>query len=620
METAVMKNLALKSTTISLRRLMFRSALLSRRPKFGRGPKSNNAPAGRPEAFCTSNGAANWLEDPQPKDTLGTAAWMEDPQSGHSPIADGTGAGSPEAFRTSGGIAAVPEDFPGNACRNVSMRIAFFEVESRPLPLPVLTPASIPLISGGLRPPAAVWQPSGLRQMMKAAAMTIIAVAISAAGSISAWAQDQSGSVSEPLTLERAIKIAMENNRSARNARLETDKADESLAAARTRRLPSFKINTLISQPLSTFDTKFEKGVFGTYPGIGPVPAEDTSIKSSTNTTALMLAQITQPITQLKRIGLQIKQLALAREISQAEVRATEQTIVNNVKRAYYAVLQTQAATRAAEESVKLYRELDRLTGEYVMQQVALRTDQLDVQTRLAKAEYQVLTLNNQLSSQKEQLNLLLGRDVNTDFNVADGLETAQVTMRETDLVQARQRAVAQRPEIREARLKQQQAELDRRAKKSEFIPDVSLTFNYISTFNYSNFVPRSVTGIGVQIEWEVFDWGRKKREVAEKAITVSQAENNLHETESQVLMEVNDRFRKFQESLQMVRIATLSQNTERANVQIVTNKYRLDAVLLRDVLQAQTSLANADSEYQKALLGFWTAKADFEKAMGEEK
>ena len=456
--------------------------------------------------------------------------------------------------------------------------------------------------------------------LLKTLPMTIMALAVFVAAPTSARAQNQSSSPSEALTLEQAIKVALQNNRSARNARLETDKADENLAAARTHRLPSFKINTLIAQPLSTFDTVFDKGIFGTYPGIGPVPAEQTTITSSTQTTALMVAQVSQPLTQLRRIGLQIKQLQLAREISEAEVRATEQTIVNNVKRAYYAVLQTQAATQAAEESVKLYRELDHLTGNYVMQQVALRTDQLNVQTRLAKAEYQVLTLSNQLSSQKEQMNLLLGRDVNQDFKVADGLETAQVTMRETDLVQARQRAMAQRPEIREARLKQQQADLDRRAKKTEFIPDVSLTFNYVSTFNYSNFVPRNVTGLGVQIQWEVFDWGRKKREVAEKALTVSQAENSLRETESQVLMEVNDRFRHLQEALQMVRIATLSQNTERANVQIVTNKYRLEAVLLKDVLQAQTSLADANSEYQKALLGFWTAKADFEKAIGEDK
>src|SRR5262249_15765174 len=277
-------------------------------------------------------------------------------------------------------------------------------------------------------------------------------------------------------------------------------------------------------QPLSTFDTNFEKGVFGTYLGIGPVPAENTVIPSSTRTTGLVIAQITQPLTQLKRIGLEIKQQELGREISEAEVRGTEQAVVNNVNRASHAILQTQAATGAAEESVQLYRELDRLTAQYVMQQVALRPDQLDVQTRMAKAEYQVLTLSNQLSSQKEQLNLLLSRDVGIDFNVAEGLDTAQATMRDTDLVQARQRALAQRPEIREARLKVKQADLDRRAKKSEFIPDVSLTFNYVSTFNYSNFLPRSVTGLGIQIEWEVFDWGRKKREVSEKAHTESQA------------------------------------------------------------------------------------------------
>ena len=450
--------------------------------------------------------------------------------------------------------------------------------------------------------------------------LTLFALAVFAADSLSVVGQDQTGRITETLTLDRALKMALENNRSAKNARIEVEKAGDQLAAARTQRLPTFKINTLVSQPLSTFDTNFEKGVFGTYPGIGPVPAENTVIPSSTRTTGLVIAQITQPLTQLKRIGLEIKQQELGREISEAEVRGTEQAVVNNVKRAYHAILQTQAATRAAQESVQLYQELDRLTVQYVMQQVALRPDQLDVETRLAKAEYQVLTLSNQLSSQKEQLNLLLGRDVGIDFNVADGLDIAQVTMRESDLVQARQRALAQRPEIREARLKLKQADLDRRARKSEFIPDVSLTFNYVSTFNYSNFLPRSVTGLGIQIEWEVFDWGRKKREVSEKARTVSQADNSLSETESQVLMEVNQKFRDLQESLQQIRIATLSQNTARANVQIVTNKYRLEAALLKDVLQAETSLADTNSEYQKALLSYWNAEADFEKAIGEEK
>ncbi len=422
------------------------------------------------------------------------------------------------------------------------------------------------------------------------------------------------------LTLHDAIKVALENNRSVQNAHIEVAKQTDKLAAAKTHRLPQFKVDSLISQPLSTFDTHFDKGVFGTYPGIGPVPFEDTTITSSTSPTAVTVLQIAQPITQLKRIGLQIKQQQLQREISQSEVRETEQTIVNNVKRAYYAILQSQGQARAAEESVNLYKELDRVTGEYVMQQVALKTDQMDVQTRLAKAEYQLMTITNQITEQKEQLNMLLGRDVNTAFTVANEIETAQAMMRETDLVEARQRALAQRPEIREARLKMQQADLDRRAKKSEFIPDVSVTYNYVSTFNQSDFVPRSVSGVGVQVEWEFFDWGRKKREVAEKTRTVSQANNSLLDTQNQVVMEVNAKFRDLREACELIRIARLAQSQASANVQLVANKYKLEAVLLKDVLQAETSLADANYDYQKALLSFWTAKADFETALGEDK
>jgi outer membrane protein len=451
---------------------------------------------------------------------------------------------------------------------------------------------------------------------MRRLVMTIATAAACFAGSLAIKAQ----TTSPALTLDEAIKLALRNNRSAKNARIEVEKQDDKLAAAKTHRLPTFKLDGLISQPLSTFDTHFAKGVFGNYPGIGPVPFQDTTITSSTKTTAAMVLQIAQPITQLKRIGLQIKQQELAREISQSEVRATEQSVVDNVKRSYYAILQTQGQAKAAAESVKLYKELDRVTGEYVMQQVALKTDQMDVQTRLAKAEYQVLTLSNDLMEQKEQLNLLLGRDVNTEFAVADGVETIQTMMRETDLVEARQHALVQRPEIREARLKMQQADFDRRARKSEFIPDVSVTFNYASTFNNSDFVPRSVTGVGVQVEWEIFDWGRKKREVSEKARTVSQANNSLLDAQNQVVMEVNAKFRDLQKACQLIRIAGLAQMQARATVQLVSYKYRLSAVLLKDVLQAQTSLADANYDYQKALLSFWIAKADFEKALGEDK
>ena len=46
---------------------------------------------------------------------------------------------------------------------------------------------------------------------------------------------------------------------------------------------------------------------------------------------------MSQPLTQLRRIGLQIKQQQLGVEITETQLCAKEQALVNEVKRAYYA-------------------------------------------------------------------------------------------------------------------------------------------------------------------------------------------------------------------------------------------------------------------------------------------
>lgn len=424
----------------------------------------------------------------------------------------------------------------------------------------------------------------------------------------------------EALTLERAVSLALEENRPLRSARLDAENYDDRVAALRTKRLPSFKVTTLVSQPLTPFELRFERGAFGTFPETGPIPNEDTAISSPRRPTALVTGQITQPLTQLHRLNLGIKQAELSRELGAQEVRRREQAVVNDVKRAYFAILQTQSSLETAAAEIKLYRELDRVTTEYVLREAALRTDQMEVQTNLAKAEHQLLTLNNQLAAQKEQLNFLLGRDVRTEFSVGNDFDVAQAAFRETDLAAARERALTQRPEVAAARLRIGQARLDRRVKKSERVPDVSLAVNYLSPFGFNSVLPKNIVSVGVQVEWEVFDWGRRKRELAEKTRAVEQADHSLHEAESRVLMEVNSQFRRMQEACQLLRVARMSQDTARANVKVAAHKYHVQAVLLRDVLQAQAVLAGANSEYQRALLSFWTAKADFEKAMGEDR
>src|SRR5467141_53471 len=430
---------------------------------------------------------------------------------------------------------------------------------------------------------------------------------------LAGWCQQITPSSTEVLSLDHAINIALQNNRSLKNAHLNVDKGEDEIRSIRTSRLPSTHFYALVSQDMVKHETNLTSPFTGVFPGIGPF----FSLSTPSRPTTVFATQVLQPISQQYRIGLAIDAVKLARDEEQQKLRSAEQSVVNNVKKTYYGILQSESALENVREEVKSYRELDRVTGEFVLQQVVLKSDHLQVQTRLAKAEYEALDLTNRLSTQKEQLNKLLGRDLLSDFSVGP---VAEATIFEYDISSSRRGALEQRPELSEARLKIKQAKLDKRLKKSEYIPDVSVGFTSLSLRNFDEVVPRNIASVGVVMSWEPFDWGRKKRQLAEKSKAIEQAENSLKETEDQILIEVGDRFRRLQQTQQALRVARLSQEAERESLRITQSRYRFEAALLTEVLQSQATLANANNQYQEALLSFWTAKAELEKALGQDK
>lgn len=441
--------------------------------------------------------------------------------------------------------------------------------------------------------------------------LVIITIIISTGGVLAQ--QEEEKTSSDVLTLEQAITLSSRDNRLVKNAELGVGKAGDEVAATRTLRLPSMHLYALASEQLVKQDTSLNNSSSTLVPGVGPF----FSLNIPRRPTAIVAGQILQPLSQLYRINLTIEQTRLARDVESENLRQVKQATINQVKQSYYAILQTQSALDSLLEAIRLYREMDRVTGDYVAQQVALKADSLEVKTRLAKAEYEALNLTNRLTTGKEQLNHLLGRDVGTEFRVA---AVPDINGFDADLALARSRALDQRPELREARLKVKQAEVDRRIKKSEYIPDVSLGFTYMTFRNFDGAVPKNSASLGVVMKWEVFDWGRKRNQLAEKDKTIGQARNGLQEAESLVRIEVGDKFRNLQQSRQALTVAQLGQETAREVLRVNTNKYKLTAALLSDVLQSQAALAEANHQYQQALLGYWTAKAELEKAIGVDK
>jgi outer membrane protein TolC len=432
---------------------------------------------------------------------------------------------------------------------------------------------------------------------------------------LATWGQPTSSPHGEVLTLEQAVAFAVQNNVTVKNAALSVGQAEDQLTAIRTQRLPELKLVVLESHLLAPIDVTFKEGAFGTFPGIGPIPADRTTLRTDPRFATGVYARAAQPLSQLYRIGLSIEQSEVNRDLSLKQLSLQRQSVVSQVKQVYYTLLQTESALEATEESLAFLRELDRVTENYVQQQTALKSAALNVKSQLAQTNYQALTLRNTLASQREQLNELLGRDIHTLFQVNP---VPEATPFESDLASAQARASQQRPEIDMARLQVAQADYNVRITRSQYIPDVSLVVNYLSPLTARE-LPKNIASVGVELSWDIYDWGRKGAQMAGQRKAMEQASNSLQDTERQVLMDVNNQFRTLQATRELLRASRAAQEAARETLRETMQQYAQKAALLKDVLQQQSTLAQANQQYQQALSSFWTAKANFERALGEE-
>jgi outer membrane protein len=235
------------------------------------------------------------------------------------------------------------------------------------------------------------------------------------------------------------------------------------------------------------------------------------------------------------------------------------------------------------------------------------------VKAKLSQQRYQLLTLRDSLDSQKESLNQLLGRDLNAEFSVeAQPLPSDS----EIDLTVARQEALNQRAEIREARLQTKKAEVQVRRQRAEYIPDFSLDFTYLTLPNVS-LLPQNVLQAGFLLQWQPFDWGQKRHRIESLKDSVKQTNLTEQDAEQQVLIDVKTKFLKLAEARALLDTSALTQEAEREKMRVMTNQYGQKAALLSDVLQQEAAVVQADADYQKALAGFWSAKASFDYALG---
>jgi len=427
-----------------------------------------------------------------------------------------------------------------------------------------------------------------------------------------AKAQTTDGAV---LTLDEALQLAKSNNRDLKQFGLDVGKQREVFGEAKTHLYPRFDTSVLAAQLLAPLDFTIRKGQFGTFPGTGPIPGSNTDLHTPARPIAIASVTATQPLTQLIRIHLSIEDQRLKVDAAELSFDQREQKLADDVRQSYYQVLQSQIQYESQQSVVKYLEELLQLTDRRFNQQAALKADRLSVNAELAKATYQLTTIEDTLADSKDALNHLLGRSVQTEFSV----EPVPATFPEQEyLSAARATALERRPEVKLAANRVRQADLATKSEKTHYIPDVAIQASYFSPANI-NFLPQNIGSVGALLTWQPWDWGEKRHRVRQAAVAEQQAELSLEDTREQILLDVNSRFRHLREARSHLAVAEAIRDAEIEKMRNRKEAYSQQAILLSDLLKQQSSLADAESQYHQAVLAYWSARADFQKSVGEE-
>ena len=417
------------------------------------------------------------------------------------------------------------------------------------------------------------------------------------------------------LTFDHAIELARANNREAKRANFDIDRQREATAEAKTALFPRFDTYLLGTQLLQPLDFTIKAGQLGTYPSTGPIPSSNMDLHTPARPVAIASVTATQPLTQIPRIRFFIAEQRLNEDLSRQTYAKTDQQVISDVRRAYYSLLVSQSQAESQRATVHSLEELNQLTERRLQEKAVLKADSLRVKAEEAKANYQLLVFEDTISDRKEALNRLLGRDLLVEFSVEPVLTALP---EELDVQAARKLALAQRPEIRIASIKQSQANLETRIEKTRYLPDISIQANYLTPAGIA-FLPQNIGGIGALLTWQPWDWNQKRHDIAGKMIAERQAALTTEDARAQVLLEVDSEFRKLGEARAQLAVAESARDAEQEKLRNQTEAYAQHAILLSDLLQEQAVLATTDDQYRQALLAFWTTRADFERALGEE-
>lgn len=408
------------------------------------------------------------------------------------------------------------------------------------------------------------------------------------------------------LTLLESVRMAMNNNRTIKEADTDVDSAKWARHEARR-----------AAGPQLTWEGSARKikGKAGDYIdqqyAAGNINYDGT--KSYTNSFSVAI-----PLYTGGKIENSIAASEYGIDVADLTLEATKQNIRYQTTAAYYNILQNRNLIQVRQEAVDtLAAHLKNVNAQYTVGTVA-KSDLLRSQVELANAQQNLINAQNNYDISVATFNNIVGLPINTIVNASDELT---YTKYELSLPACTEYALYHRPDGLAADRGVKAAEAQMNAAKSGWQPSltaqVSRNLGGDGPFKTNGSVDNNSTTYGVVATWNIFDNGITEAQVAQKKAALKKAQQEALAMDDKIQLDVQTALLNLQAAEKNIQTTKVAVDKAQEDYKIAQVRYSAGVGTNLDVMDAEQALITAQTTYITALYNYNTSKASLDMAMG---
>jgi outer membrane protein TolC len=415
------------------------------------------------------------------------------------------------------------------------------------------------------------------------------------------------------LTLEDAIKIALENSNQVKLAQLEILKSDEKLVEARSALIPRISASGSYSRYL-------KKPVLFLPPDSPFGRMTGGVIEIGFDNSYLGAISLQMPLFSWNlyagiRSALKGKSLA-----EQAYKSVTLKTIAD-VKKAFYGALLARENYKITKMRVDLAQDNLKNVEKMYRQGIASEYDYISAQVQYQNLLPLLIQAENNLELAKNALKLVLGIDVKEDIEIEGEMKVDSLIG--VDYASSLKDLYEKNPDLKQAEL---QVELSREIVSLEVsghLPSLFLTGNLqyqaqANDFNFNQYRWIRTTFIGLQIQIPIFNGFGTQARVDQAQASFQQAIERLNFTKQALENELKNTIYRIEQSGRRIESQKRAVELAELGYKIARKRFESGVGTQLEVSNAEVNLAQARLNYLQAIYDYLIAMSDLEKLTGK--